>query len=229
MRSSECLRVALKWLYWLDVKRQQLTNASGGLGLVVLYPQWWILTKMESAFVHISFVALVLKSPQIGASLSLYIEATQPEWCISSMTYSGDTPFWSETLDMFSLLRKERKKLRERERERKNSLFMRVLESNGTLLTLFWRSTFQLSYIPWIKYFGLPISVTWPVYTNINNRVFPWCWSQSDLHLYCKFGMTCTWTKKIEKRSCHDRDFPVIDRNELSSSPHTLQGLHYST
>ena len=24
-----------------------------------------------------------------------------PEWCISSMIYSRDTPFWSETLDMY--------------------------------------------------------------------------------------------------------------------------------
>ena len=28
------------------------------------------------------------------------IEGSQPEWCISSMIYSRDTPFWSGTLDM---------------------------------------------------------------------------------------------------------------------------------
>ena len=27
-------------------------------------------------------------------------EVSRLEWCISSMVYSGDTPFWSETLDM---------------------------------------------------------------------------------------------------------------------------------
>ena len=30
----------------------------------------------------------------------LHIEGFQPEWCISSMMYSRDTPFWSETLDI---------------------------------------------------------------------------------------------------------------------------------
>ena len=29
-----------------------------------------------------------------------HIEGSLPEWCISNMIYSGDTPFWSETLDM---------------------------------------------------------------------------------------------------------------------------------
>ena len=28
------------------------------------------------------------------------IEGSRPEWCISSMIYSGDTPFWSETLEI---------------------------------------------------------------------------------------------------------------------------------
>ena len=32
----------------------------------------------------------------------MYIESFQPEWCISSMIYSRDTPFWSETLDIVS-------------------------------------------------------------------------------------------------------------------------------
>ena len=31
---------------------------------------------------------------------TLYMESFGPEWCISSMIYSGDIPFWSETLDM---------------------------------------------------------------------------------------------------------------------------------
>ena len=29
-----------------------------------------------------------------------HIKGSQPEWCISSMIYSRDTPFWSGTLDM---------------------------------------------------------------------------------------------------------------------------------
>ena len=33
-------------------------------------------------------------------SRNQYIEGSRPEWCISSMIYSGDTPFWSETLDI---------------------------------------------------------------------------------------------------------------------------------
>ena len=28
------------------------------------------------------------------------MEGSRPEWCISSMVYSGDTPFWSETLNL---------------------------------------------------------------------------------------------------------------------------------
>ena len=30
----------------------------------------------------------------------LYIEGSGPEWCISSMLYGQDTPFWSATLDL---------------------------------------------------------------------------------------------------------------------------------
>ena len=29
-----------------------------------------------------------------------YIEDFRPEWCISSMIFSRDTPFWLETLDI---------------------------------------------------------------------------------------------------------------------------------
>ena len=36
--------------------------------------------------------------------ISVYnIEGSRPEWCISSMIYSRDTPFWSGTLDMLLL------------------------------------------------------------------------------------------------------------------------------
>ena len=30
----------------------------------------------------------------------LHIEGSRPEWCISSTTYSRDTPFWLETLNI---------------------------------------------------------------------------------------------------------------------------------
>ena len=35
-----------------------------------------------------------------GAEGLFYIESFQPEWCISTMIYSRDTPFWSEILDI---------------------------------------------------------------------------------------------------------------------------------
>ena len=31
----------------------------------------------------------------------MYFEGSQPERCISSMIYRRDTPFWSETLDLY--------------------------------------------------------------------------------------------------------------------------------
>ena len=36
----------------------------------------------------------------IWLSMDEYIEGSQPQWCISSMIYSGDTPFWLEILDI---------------------------------------------------------------------------------------------------------------------------------
>ena len=35
----------------------------------------------------------------------LQIEGSRPEWCILSMIYSRDTPFWSETLEICSTLK----------------------------------------------------------------------------------------------------------------------------
>ena len=34
----------------------------------------------------------------------VHIEGSRSEWCVSSMIYSRDTPFWSETLDIFRSL-----------------------------------------------------------------------------------------------------------------------------
>ena len=36
-----------------------------------------------------------------GMNTLLHFESSRPEWCISSMIYSRDTPFWLETLDLF--------------------------------------------------------------------------------------------------------------------------------
>ena len=38
---------------------------------------------------------------KVFARCKMHIEGSRPEWCISSMIYSRDTPVWSESLDMF--------------------------------------------------------------------------------------------------------------------------------
>ena len=45
--------------------------------------------------------SVVWNNPQTTYLFKLYIEGYRPEWCISSMIYSGDTPFWSETLELW--------------------------------------------------------------------------------------------------------------------------------
>ena len=45
---------------------------------------------------------------------------------------------------------------------------------------------------------------------------------QRDGHLFCQLGRTSTWTTNVEKSSCHDGDFPVIVRHELSG---VLEGI----
>ena len=42
--------------------------------------------------------------------------------------------------------------------------------------------------------------------------------SQRDVHLFCKFRMTFTWTKNIEKSSYLDRDFLATVRKEFMCS-----------
>ena len=39
---------------------------------------------------------------------SLYIKGSRPEWCISSLISSRDTPFWSETLDICTVYLKNK-------------------------------------------------------------------------------------------------------------------------
>ena len=38
--------------------------------------------------------------------LKEYFKGSRPEWCISSMIYSRDTPFWPETLDLLTIKKK---------------------------------------------------------------------------------------------------------------------------
>ena len=45
----------------------------------------------------------------IGISLQWYIEGFRPELCISSMTYSRDTPFWPKTLNIVEIHQSGRK------------------------------------------------------------------------------------------------------------------------
>ena len=48
------------------------------------------------------------KCDRINVLVDLYkwvsIVGSRPEWCISSMIYSGDTPFWSRTLSIQSVM-----------------------------------------------------------------------------------------------------------------------------
>ena len=54
--------------------------------------------------IMIMIIVLVIYIVQFDTNsilTALYIEGFRPEWCISSMIYSRDTPFWSGTLDIF--------------------------------------------------------------------------------------------------------------------------------
>ena len=56
----------------------------------------------------------------------------------------------------------------------------------------------------------------WIASPNTTNELF----RPRDWHLFCKFGMTCAWTKNVEKSTYHDQDFPIIGRNELTCQQH---------
>ena len=56
---------------------------------------------------HMWLLASQLTNMVVGSIPWFNVEGSRPEWCISSMIYSGDTPFWSETLDMFDLVAKQ--------------------------------------------------------------------------------------------------------------------------
>ena len=43
---------------------------------------------------------VIYRVPFNHKTLELHFEGSRPEWCMSSMIYSTDIPFWSETLDL---------------------------------------------------------------------------------------------------------------------------------
>ena len=47
------------------------------------------------------FSLRIINGEVMSSILWFHIEGSRPEWCISSMIYSRDTPFCSETLDMW--------------------------------------------------------------------------------------------------------------------------------
>ena len=51
--------------------------------------------------------------------------------------------------------------------------------------------------------------------TSPRKSVFLWYQFHRDVHFFCRFGMTFTWTKDVEKSSYQDQDFRVIVRNGL--------------
>ena len=56
---------------------------------------------ISEAYWHIQFdFCLKLVNELTKNTRNVYFEGSRPEWCISSMIYSGDAPFWSGTLDL---------------------------------------------------------------------------------------------------------------------------------
>ena len=45
-----------------------------------------------------------VKITTVCLKIYIYIEGSRPEWCIPSMIYSRDTPFWLGILDIWPLL-----------------------------------------------------------------------------------------------------------------------------
>ena len=86
---------------------------------------WSEVVRLSTSWSHIQLNVFEKKNRLIEimpAHLSLvYIEGSRPEWCISSMIYSRDTPFWSGTLDMRICVCHwyERSCLRKRDRQTK--------------------------------------------------------------------------------------------------------------
>ena len=65
-----------------------------------------VLIVITTSMVTVRITLFRLLSENIGHTqwllllLFQYIEGSRPEWCVSSMVYSRNTPFWSGTLDM---------------------------------------------------------------------------------------------------------------------------------
>ena len=64
---------------------------------------------------------------------------------------------------------------------------MSYLVSGPQNVSTFRTRQIQLSYLLCIKYFGLPISVSWR-----RRSVVLWCRSIKDVHFFCEFRMTFT-------------------------------------
>ena len=71
---------------------------------------WGVNVYLSAVCMFLPFVLVVARYASVAVSCmyavvscmccQLYIESSQPEWCISSMIYSRGTPFWPEILDM---------------------------------------------------------------------------------------------------------------------------------
>ena len=93
-------------------------RSEADLGLLVLLPADVVFDVQLSVVVPLSRELLLQMRERESGKQSYWcalesgldIEASQPEWCISSMIYSRDTsmiygrdtPFWSGTLDMYT-------------------------------------------------------------------------------------------------------------------------------
>ena len=80
--------------------------------------------------------------------------------------------------------------------------------SVGICFITFLSKSVQLSHLPCIKYFGLPVYVSYPVDRNISDKEgLPVVSVSKGSDLFSKLGMAFTRTKNIEKSSCHEGEF----------------------
>ena len=135
--------------------------------------------------------------------------------------------------------------------------FLSVAQFIPSLYQAVWSASFCLLpslYLPYIKQFGLPVSVCCAVYTFLissslvcqflsvaqfmqttTKRVFLWYRSQRCAHLLCRFRMMFTCTKHVEKISYHDW-LPVsvscqdyTNDHRVSSFAIGLKGMYISS
>ena len=87
--------------YWKEVAEQRRLalsdtleeNKSVSLCVTHIRGCW----KIYGVFVGCSLLYALLTH---FSEIDVYIEGSQPEWCISTIYHVWDTPFWSGTLDM---------------------------------------------------------------------------------------------------------------------------------